>query len=1108
MTKLHRPEPEQDGGVPLSGGTQKGKFKPVSSRVSFPKMEEEIIAFWKAKDIFRRSVDQRRGQPQFTLFEGPPTANGNPGIHHVLSRVFKDVFPRYKAMKGYYVPRKGGWDTHGLPVELEVEKELGIKSKPDIEAFGIEEFNKRCRESVFRYVKEWERMTDRVAYWVDLENAYVTYDNKYIESGWWIIKTLWEAGLVYQGRRVTPHCARCGTTLSSHEVALGYKDETPDPSVYVKFHIASHSVPSKLKAHIHDKTFLLAWTTTPWTLPGNSGLSVAADKTYVVEELESGERLILAQALLGKALKGEHRTIAEFQGSDLQSLRYHPLYDPVERGVEVRRFSHPGSPVVERVDTPPKGITYPVIAADFVSMEDGTGIVHTAPPFGEDDYSAGVANGLYFVQPVTLAGEFVQGYPWSGKFVKKADQQIMADLDSRGLLLRKETIRHTYPFCWRCDTPLLYYAKSSWYLKTTAVKERLIAGNEAINWRPEHVKEGRFGEWLRNNVDWAVSRERYWGTPWPVWECAACGKQECIGSVAELRAKPGVRGLVEHLDLHRPYVDRVTWQCASCTGEMRRSTDVIDCWFDSGAMPIAQWHYPFENKALIEGGPWYPADYICEAVDQTRGWFYSLHAIATMLEMATEKTVVSPSYKNVICLGHILDGKGEKMSKSRGNVVKPWDIIDVHGADALRWYLYTASPPGNSRRFSADLVAEAIRSFLLTLWNTYSFFITYANIDGFDPTKAKPAPQAELDRWVLSRLHSLAGEVTAAMEEYDPTTAARKIDRFVDDLSNWYVRRSRRRFWKSESDADKSAAYATLHECLVTVAKLVAPFTPFIAEDMYQNLVRTYDRSGPESVHLADYPTAEKAKIDAEVQRATDTVITVVSLGRAARSKAKLKVRQPLARIVIATPAQERAALTRLADHVREELNVKEVAFAESEAALVTHQVKGNPAALGPKFGKEMGKVMTAISKADAKAVTPKVRAGLDIEIGGYALEPGDVHIVAEDKAGFATASDGPLTVAVSTEITKELALEGTAREIVHRIQTMRRSANFAIEDRIATYYTASGDVAAAFKAHAEYIKQETLSATLQEGTVPAGAFTEAGKLDGAEVTIGVVKLP
>ncbi len=1084
-------------------------FAAVSSHARFPEMEERVLEFWKRENIFDKSVQQRAGGPRYTVYEGPPTANGSPGIHHVLSRVFKDIFPRYKTMKGYHSPRKGGWDTHGLPIELEVEKQLGIRSKAEIEEHGLDRFNDLCRSSVFRYVKEWEELTDRVGFWTDMENAYVTYENGYVETGWWIIKTLWEAGLVYRGRRVAPHCPRCGTTLSSHEVALGYRENTRDPSVYVKFEVAAEEVPEAIQAHINDRTYLLAWTTTPWTLPGNTGLAVSPDDIYVVLGVsDSGERLILAEALVKQAVPGEHQVLARFPGSDLVGLRYRPLYDPLEYGAELLRFVETGSNELAPVSYRPQPLTYPVISADFVSMDDGTGIVHSAPSFGEDDYNAGSSNGLYFVQPVDLTGTFVGTYPWAGQFVKDADAGILRELKERGLLYRRETIEHTYPFCWRCDSPLLYYAKTSWYLRTSLIKDRLLSANEEITWYPDHIKNGRFGEWLRGNVDWAISRERYWGTPWPVWECSACSAVEAIGSRDELRGKPGIEGFHDGIDLHRPQIDAVTYRCAACHGVMRRLPDVIDCWFDSGAMPLAQWHYPFENAALIDGGEWYPADFICEAVDQTRGWFYSLHAIAALVETATHGRISAPSYRHVVSLGLILDAKGEKMSKSRGNVVDPFEVVNTHGADAVRWYLYSAAPAGNNRRFSADLVAEGVRKFLLTLWNTYSFFVTYANIDGYNPAKASLIePTEELDRWILSRLNALGGEVTGLLDGYDATAASRRIQAFVDDLSNWYVRRSRRRFWKSESDTDKASAYATLYQCLVTLTKLLAPFTPFIAEEMYRNLVCSISPDAPDSVHLADYPEPDPAKTDEELSRATDLVIKAVSLGRAARNKSKIRVRQPLEALKVATrSSSEREALSRQASHIREELNVKEVSFVEDESELVDIQVQARLDVIGPKYGREIGGVVAAVKQADAATVAPKIRGGTPVEVEGFTLQPHELQVQGIDKPGYAVSADGPLTVAVTTEITPALALEGKARELVHRVQNMRKSAGFDISDRIQLFYQAGDEIGDVFSKHGSYIEQETLAESIVAGPPEEGAFTESQKIDGAQVELAVMR--
>ncbi|MBM2832335.1 MAG: ileS [Dehalococcoidia bacterium] len=870
--------------------------------MNFPQMEEQILRFWKESNIMERSIEGRRNGPRFTLYEGPPTANGTPGIHHVLARVFKDVIPRYKTMKGYYAPRQAGWDTHGLPVELEVEKELGLSSKTQIEEYGIAKFNQRCRESVLRYLKAWEALTERIAFWVDMPHAYRTFDNTYIETGWWAVKQLWDKGLVYQGHRVTPHCPRCSTSLSSHEVALGYKDDTEDPSVYIKFKVISP--PSAVSEEVSRflgpcPLYLLAWTTTPWTLPGNTALAVAEGVQYAVVEVggegDCPERLIMAEPLVGSTIEGNYRMVGLLKGTSLVGLKYEPLYNPGSVGTGQRSaFQH-----LQRqpfsVD-----LTYPVVAGSFVSMEEGTGIVHIAPAFGEVDFQLGEDFNLDLVVSVDLQGKVYGPFPGDGLFVKVADPVISADLQQRGLLYRSGKISHTYPFCWRCDSPLLYYAKRSWYIATTKKKERLVAANEDINWYPEHIKHGRFGDWLENNVDWAVSRERYWGTPLPIWQCQGCGHQVCIGGSDDLRklahqeamAKAG-HSLDECAkDLHRPFVDNILLKCGKCGGTMRRVPEVMDCWFDSGAMPLAQWHYPFENRTLLEDGR-FPADYICEAVDQTRGWFYTLHALSTLL-------FDRACYRNVICLGHILDDKGDKMSKARGNVVEPWKVINAHGVDALRWYLYVSSPPGNVRRFSVDKLAEVVRKFLLTLWNTYSFFATYANIDSFDPRSVQePLSYSELDRWILSELSSLTKGVSENLEAYDPGGAARLLEDFVDVLSNWYVRRSRRRFWKSESDADKKAAYVTLYRCLVTLSRILAPFTPFIAEELYQNLVRAVDGAAPESVHQADYPVADLSQIDDDLMFGTRLVMKLASMGRSARSGAGIKVRQPLGKVVV-----------------------------------------------------------------------------------------------------------------------------------------------------------------------------------------------------------------
>ncbi len=1019
-------------------------FHSVNSKVNFPQVEENILNFWRNNNVFERSVESRRGGPRFVLYEGPPTANGSPGIHHVLSRVFKDIIPRYKAMKGYYTPRIAGWDTHGLPVELEVERELGFSSKAEIEEYGVDRFNTRCRESVFGYLKEWEAMTERIAFWVDLKHPYITMDNKYIETVWWAIKQMWDKGLVYQGYRVTPHCPRCGTSLSSHEVALGYQDNVEDPSVYIKFKVVPNTlvaVGRLLNIDINKPAYFLAWTTTPWTLPGNTALAVAADADYAVVEIDN-EYLILADALRGSVGLEDYKVVKGLKGRDLVGIGYEPLYNPHKYSVGREHFPLGTEAGVHKTRSEPQGgLTYPVIDTDFVSMEEGTGIVHVAPAYGEVDFEAGMYHELDFVHPVDLQGNIIGSYPFSGKFVKDADPLIIDDLKSRGLLYRSERIRHTYPFCWRCEAPLLYYAKQTWYIKTTAVKESLIAGNNEINWYPEHIKYGRFGDWLENNVDWAFSRERYWGTPLNIWCCESCGRYECVGSVKDLEEKAGFAGLKEPSDLHRPFVDELTFDCPKCGAKMRRVPEVIDCWFDSGAMPVAQWHYPFENNTLLEDGR-FPADYICEAVDQTRGWFYSLHAISTLL-------FNRPCFNNVICLGHILDAKGEKMSKTKGNVVEPWAIIDKYGADALRWYCFTASPPGNVRRFSEKSVAEVTRRFLLTLWNVYSFFVTYANIDRFTPdAEATLSFHSELDKWIISELNQLIIDVDTALDGYNPTEAGRKIENFVNDLSNWYVRRSRRRFWKSENDADKLSAYTTLYECLVTLSKLLAPFTPFLAEELYQNLVCSAFPEAPNSVHLADFPVVDVTKIDKRLSADTLLVMKISSLGRAARSQAGIKVRQPLAKLFVKTASRvQNNALKRLESQILEEVNVQ----------------------------------------------------ALDIV--------DDPKVVLERLKGGRLADGGEIIVVLDTNIPPELAAEGLAREIVHRLQIMRRSAGFDIADYITTYYQGEAYMRKVMVDFADYIRQETLSRQLIEEVPGEGVFTESYKLGGYDILLAVKRL-
>jgi isoleucyl-tRNA synthetase len=1078
-------------------------FEPVPSKVSFPKLEERILALWREHDVFHKSVEQRPEDKLFVFYEGPPTANASPGIHHVLARVFKDIIPRYRTMRGYRVPRKGGWDTHGLPVELEVERELKLESKSEIEIYGVEKFNQRCRESVVRYVQEWEQLTERIAFWIDMPDSYWTFNPGYIETCWWIIKQLWDKGLLYQDYRSTPHCPRCGTSLSDAEVAQGYQEDTPDPSVYIKFRLHADGVaPPELRLADGVPTFILAWTTTPWTLPGNTALAVSPDDPYVLVEVAGAggaERLIVAETLLEEAVPGDIRFRERFTGDKLVGLTYEGLYEPSEWGVPPLRFQEGRLVALGDGEAPPR----PVIAAPFVSMTDGTGVVHVAPAFGSEDFDIGKEEGLLFSQPVGLRGEMLGDSPFGGKFVKDADSLVLEDLERRGLLFRSGTIYHTYPFCWRCNTPLLYYAKPSWYIRTTEVKERLVSGNDEVNWYPEHIKVGRFGDWLAHNVDWALSRERYWGTPLPLWRCGSCEHIECVGSLAQLREMAIDKGAAEALtDPHRPFVDAIELGCPSCSGTMRRLPEVLDAWFDSGAMPYAQWHYPFENESLFKER--FPADFICEAVDQTRGWFYTLHAEATLL-WAAQAVPESIAFRNVICLGHIQDDQGTKMSKSLGNVVEPTPVIEQHGADALRWYLCTASPPGNARRFSADLVGETLRRFLLTLWNTYSFFVTYALIDRFEPSSAEAGEPSELDRWLLSELNLLIERATRDLEGYHPTAAGRAIQEFVDDLSNWYVRRSRRRFWKSEDDADKRAAYRTLYTCLVALSKLIAPFTPFVAEEMYQNLVRSWDGDAPESVHLCDWPEADRSQVDEALSNATRLVMRLSSLGRAARSKAGVKVRQPLARVFVMMRSHlEGEALQSLAGQLLEELNVKELTVIDSEEEFVDYQVKPNLAVLGPRYGPEVAQIESALAALSPREVAHSLALGQSVEAGKWTLQPDEINVTSVEREGFAAAQDAGYAVIVSTDVPPELRDEGLARELVHRLQTMRRNAGFDIADRIVTYYEGDESVRRVMERFAEYVRQETLSLELVEGEPPADAHEETHKVDGQSVRLAV----
>ena len=1047
-------------------------FKPVLPKLDVTEMEEKILRHWQWHDIFHKSMEIRKGGKEYIFFEGPPTANGKPGVHHVLARAFKDIFPRYKTMQGFHVLRRGRWDTQRLPVEIEVEKKLGFTGKKQSESFGIGKVNELCRESAFTYIQEWEKLTDRIGYWVDLKTAYITYKNEYIESVWWILKNFWDRDLLYQGYKVVPYCPRCGTPLSDHEVAQGYR-ETSDPSVFVRMPLVDE-----------PGTSLLVWTTTPWTLPANVAVAVGAEVDYVKinREMQEGgtEKLILAENLLAKLFGHESVTVLDtFKGKHLKDKKYKPLFTFL----------------------PTTKPAHYVVLGEFVTTEDGSGLVHIAPAFGADDMQMAIDSDLPILSTVAEDGTFISDVqPWAGKFVKDADPYIVRDLADRGLLFKKEEYVHTYPFCWRCDTPLLYYARPTWYIRTSQFKDRMVELNNQINWYPGHIRNGRFGNWLSNNIDWALGRERYWGTPLPVWECESCHTQVCIGSVKELSEKAGYN--LEGSDLHRPYVDEIKFKCSECGGRMKRVPELIDVWFDSGSMPSSQWHFPFENEEQFKAH--FPADYICEAVDQTRGWFYSLHAISTLL-------FDTNCYKNVICLGHILDADGQKMSKTKGNVVPPWEVIDKHGADALRWYLYTASPPGQERRFSSDLVGEVVRNFTLTLWNTYSFFVTYANLDGWQPEPKEVIAYSSLDKWLRSSLHALVRDVTYALETYDVLGATRPIEQFVDVLSNWYLRRSRRRFWKSGSDSDKNAAYATLYEALLTVAKLLAPTMPFIADEIYLNLEGTVDRQGPESVHLVNWLAYDAEVIDEKLNADMALVMKLTSLGHAARNKANRKVRQPLSDVAFALPNREEAkVLTQYAELLEEELNVKSVRSLNSAAEAVSYTLNPLPKQLGQKYGNKYPEIRKLVLGMDAEKAAGILLAGnsLKVTVANEDLEllPEEVEVRIQAKEGFSVASEGAYVAALVTELTAELIEEGLAREFVRRLQDLRKTANLDIADRIRVVFTATPGLANAVANFKDYIKTETLATDLTETTNMHDWIRVEDEFDGEKVCIALEK--
>lgn len=1036
-------------------------------------MEEDVLHFWKANDIFKKSSDERKDRQPFVIYEGPPTANGKPGIHHVLARAFKDMFPRYKTMNGFYVDRRGGWDTHGLPVEIEVEKRLGFSNKAQIESYGIEKFNALCRESAFERIQDWERMTERIGYWVDFDRAYVTYKNEYIESVWWLLKSIWEKGLLYQGYKVVPYCPRCGTPLSDHEVAQGYAD-TDDPSVFVRFPLVDE-----------PDTSLLVWTTTPWTLPGNVAVAAHPDVDYVLVTRADGlsnERFILAKDLVEKVF-GEIPMIIlkTYKGKALKGKRYAPLFTFLP------------------TDKP----AHYVVTADYVTTTDGTGLVHIAPAFGADDMQVANEYDLPLLMTINDEGKFIREVTnWAGLFVKDADALIIDELKQRGLLFKVETYTHSYPFCWRCNTPLLYMARPTWFIRTSQIKSRLVELNQQINWVPEHIKSGRFGNWLENNIDWALGRNRYWGTPLPVWECDTCHKQRCIGSVAELSELAGQD--LSQMNLHRPFIDQVQFVCPEChVGTMQRVKELIDVWFDSGAMPAAQWHYPFEHVEDFKRQ--FPADFICEGVDQTRGWFYSLLAISALV-------FDSISYKNAISLGIILDKDGQKMSKSRGNVVDPWEVIDQYGADALRWYLYTSTPPGNERRFNAEQVGEVVRNFSLTLWNTYSFFVTYANLDGWKP-EGQVLPQfQQLDYWLLSTLNVLVRDVTQAYETYDVLGATRPIETFVNQLSNWYLRRSRRRYWKSESDGDKAAAYETLYIALRTLSKLLAPAMPFMAEELYQNLVRSEDETAPLSVHLAEWPKPNSEYINEKLNREMALVMRLASLGHAARMKANLKVRQPLAEVAFAVSSAEDAEIVgRFKELLMDELNVKAVRILSGSAEAVTYSLNPLPKQLGQKYKGLYPKIRQAILDLPIQESAAKLLDGINLVVNVegkyYEIQPDEVEVHSTAHVGYEVASDGPYLAALEIELTPELVNEGLAREFIRRVQTLRKDGGLDIADRIRLAYKATPKLSGAVQAFAELIRTETLAVELVPDNIPDNWITTSDRFDGEELTIAIQKV-
>ena len=1048
-------------------------YEKVSTDLNLVQREKQVEKFWKDHDIFKKSMKLREGCPSYTFYDGPPTANGKPHIGHVLTRVIKDMIPRYRTMKGYMVPRKAGWDTHGLPVELEVEKMLGLDGKEQIEKYGLEPFIEHCKESVWKYKGMWEDFSSTVGFWADMDNPYVTYHNDFIESEWWALKEIWNKKLLYKGFKIVPYCPRCGTPLSSHEVAQGYK-AVKERSAVVRFKV------------VGEDAYFLAWTTTPWTLPSNVALCVNPDETYCKVKAADGRTYYLAEALLDKVLSGIEReegtpayeVLETYKGKDLEYKEYEPLYACAgEAAAKQHKKGH-----FVTCDT-------------YVTMSDGTGIVHIAPAFGEDDAKVGRKYDLPFVQFVNGKGELTEETPYAGLFVKKADPEVLNDLDAEGKLFDAPKFEHDYPFCWRCDTPLIYYARESWFIKMTAVKDDLIRNNNTINWIPETIGTGRFGAWLENVQDWGISRNRYWGTPLNIWQCDKCGKMHSIGSIAELKELSD--NCPDDIELHRPYIDAVTFPC-ECGGTMKRVPEVIDCWFDSGAMPFAQHHYPFENKDLFEAQ--FPADFISEAVDQTRGWFYSLLAESTLL-------FNKAPYRNVIVLGHVQDENGQKMSKSKGNAVDPFDALQTHGADAIRWYFYSNSAPWLPNRFYDKAVTEGQRKFLGTIWNTYAFFVLYANIDNFDATKYKLEYDklSVMDKWILSKVNSLVKSVDAYLNDYKIPETTRVLEEFVDDLSNWYVRRSRERFWAKGMEQDKINAYMTLYTSLVTLCKVAAPMIPFMTEEIYLNIVAGIDKTAPESIHLCDFPVANEAYIDKELEANMDEVLRIVVVGRACRNAANIKNRQPIGKMYVKAEAE-------LSDFYKEiiedELNVKEVEFTNDVRAYSSYSFKPQLKTVGPKYGRLLGKIKQALSEVDGNTAMDELneKGQLTFDFDGETVEltKDDLLIEIAQTEGFESGNDGDITVVLDTNLTPELVEEGFMREIISKIQTMRKEAGFEVMDKITVYSDGNDKIAELISKNEDTVKNDVLATEIITGKIEG--YSKEWNINGENVTFGVKK--